>query len=111
MQTCVLQVDYYKLPTIFWRAIDNHRLKRALWEQKSVTIALLSYIYLFDFLFKTYKELIIGTLIELSQFNDDTCPDVQFAGFVLRISRPANIATTTLQLGTQLLLRQTGCSA
>ncbi len=29
MQIGVLPVDYYKLPTIFWMAIDNHRLKKS----------------------------------------------------------------------------------
>ena len=51
------------------------------------------------------KELIVRAVVDFPQFNQHTCPDVQFTGFVLGISTPSNVAAPALQFNTQLLLR------
>jgi hypothetical protein len=60
--------------------------------------------FLFDADIQTFKEIVVSTLVNLTQFNDYADTDIEFARFILRISGPTYIATSALQLSAQLLL-------
>lgn len=53
------------------------------------------------------KEIIIAAIVNLPQLNNDACTDIQFARFVFCISASTDVASATLQLGAQFLLRNT----
>ena len=52
------------------------------------------------------KEIIIGTPVELSQFDDDAGADIQLSGFIFGIGRPSNVTAPPLELRTYLFLDQ-----
>lgn len=56
---------------------------------------------------QTDKEFLIGAVIDLVQFDQDACPNIQLSGFVFCIGCSSNITASSLQLGAQLFLRQT----
>ena len=60
------------------------------------------------FLIQSCKELIIAALINFPQLNEYAGPDVQFSRLILGIGSSANIASTALKFGTELLLRDPG---
>ena len=52
------------------------------------------------------KELFVAAFIYLAQFNENTCPNVQFAGFVFCVGGSADITATPLQFCANLFLRK-----
>jgi hypothetical protein len=54
------------------------------------------------------KELFVAAVVDFSQLDNDTGPDVQLAGFVFCIGGSADITAPALQLRTKLLLGQSG---
>ena len=60
------------------------------------------------FLIQSSKELVVTTLINFPQFNEYAGADVQFSRLILGVCGSANIASTALKFGTELLLRDPG---